>query len=185
MISNLQNIVQEIDVRANADSITSANKHKITQVQADKAKAKREKAKGSSNPSLSSRMANRLEKYKRFMSKPTTEEYDTKQSYKSGNNPVYNYPSVHPPMPYDPKYSRNNKDKYTKFATKSLVGGKEVNLLETVGKVVPPLSFRTVVPAPEIIQREDGCPAVPEVPRRHQRKPQLPKGAQVSEELQI
>lgn len=136
MISNLQNIVQEIDVRANADSITSVNKHKATQARAEKAnqKARHVKAKGSTNPSLASRMANRLEKYKRFMSKPSTEEYDTRQSYKSGNNPLYNYPSVHPPMPFDPKYSRNNKDNYTKFATKSLIGGKEVNLLETVGK---------------------------------------------------
>ena len=60
---------------------------------------KKKKKKAKNPPSLAHRMLNKY-KYK-----------------KPGNNPLFSYPSIPPPIHYDPKYSRNSPNKITKFAT--------------------------------------------------------------------
>jgi hypothetical protein len=127
MIKNIQNIVQEIDKKVNADSVTSKNN---TAKFKKGTKSSRNKSISNSQPTLAGRIASRLIKYKKFMSISHPE--DSKKLRKSGNNPLYAYPSIPPPLHNDPKYSRNSPN-YTKFATKTIFGGS-MNPQETVGK---------------------------------------------------
>ena len=88
------------------------------------------------NQSLAQKMSQRLLKYERSIQFLNPEEYQTKSSGKSGNNPLYNYPSIPSPMIFDPKYSRNAKEKYTKFVTTATVDGKVHNISETISKLI-------------------------------------------------
>lgn len=61
------------------------------------------------------------------------EGYQTWSTVRSGNNPLHSYPKCPPPLTFDPKYSRNNKDNFTKFVTTATVNGETVNPMDTVG----------------------------------------------------
>lgn len=128
MINNLQSIVHEIDTKVNADS-SSSKPHHASQ------KSLRNELKAQSKPSLVERMSNRLQKYAKAAKNYTTDNnFTTKSSQKSGNNPLFAYPSIPPPVMFDPKYSADNKEKYTKFVTKTYSNGQEMNPLDTVGE---------------------------------------------------
>lgn len=131
IINKLQSIVQEVDIKANADSITSGQKSTVTN---KLHKPKLKTGQKSCESLASQRYMARLAKFKRFMTGPRA-VLESKQVERSGNNPLYAYPSIPPHMPNDPKYSRNGKN-ITKFVTKTVVNGELINPLETVGKEI-------------------------------------------------
>ena len=103
---------------------------------------------------------------------------------KSGNNPLFAYPSIPPPIQFDPKYDIGNVDNYTKFAGRTIHDGKDVNLLETVGKRLSSC-FRAIVPVQEVDARENGCTAILEISRRSQRAAVVSASIQVSREIKV
>lgn len=153
IISSLENIVKEIDEKVNADSSKSVNRLSNQTSQqhidaAEQAKISKRLSKGKSNPSLAHQMRKRLANYNKLMSCGNLHDFQPTKIERSGNNPLYSYPKVPPPLPYDPKYSRNSSEtKTTKFATKSARGEPKVNLLQTVGK--PTIPFLTL-PRPAV-----------------------------------
>jgi hypothetical protein len=135
MMNNIQNIVKEIDEKVNNDSLTSLRKETLGDAQSREYQTTKHSRikKVKQKPSLVERLSNRLAKYKKHMISSTIEGYETKPSVGTGNNPLYNYPKIPPPLIYDPKYEKN-KRKHTEFATTARLSGKSINLLETVGK---------------------------------------------------
>lgn len=148
MMNNIQNIVKDIDEKINNDSLTSLRKDTLGEAHSreyqttKQTKSKKIKQK----PSLVERLSNRLDKYKRIMKNSSLEGYDTKPSVGTGNNPLYNYPKIPPPLIYDPKYGKEKKRNHTEFATTAKASGKTINPLETVGKYNSTLPFRPLIP---------------------------------------
>lgn len=142
----MESIVNDIDEKVNDESLTSKNKtifeksnsmkDYLTPQNRGNLKNKKNTPapKLKSHPSLAQRMSNRLFKYKKSVNLLNTEEYQTKSSARSGNNPLYNYPKYPPALYFDPKYSRNNKNNLTKFVTTATVNGETINLMDTIGK---------------------------------------------------
>lgn len=95
-----------------------------------------------SHPSLAQRINNRLLMYKKSAPKKSTVEYEIKSTAKTRNNGIYSYPKYHTVLEFDQKYSRNNKDNFTKFVTTKTVKSKKINLMNTIGNNLIMTLFR-------------------------------------------
>ena len=130
----VRDIVKEIEEKVNADSISSVQKDLIESSENQlKSKNKNKKGKHKAKNSLAYKMKSRLLKYQKHMNFYQNKKSPSNKRSKSGNNPWYSYPSIPPSVQFDPKYSRNNSENYTKFVGQTVYDGKEVNLLDTVG----------------------------------------------------
>ncbi|CAI2376805.1 unnamed protein product [Moneuplotes crassus] len=137
VIHNLQNIVQDIEEKVNNESITSrTNNDKTNSLLENGAFLNYQKSnQKKSHPSLAYRMGERFLSSKKSAKIFRDQNLLGHSSSRSGNNPLYNYPKIPPALVYDPKYSRNSKENFTKFATTATVNGKTVNFMETIDRL--------------------------------------------------
>ena len=113
------------------------------------------------HPSLAKRMANRLSKYKQVINAKESERSSMNKQKRSGNNPLFAYPSIPPLLTRDEKYSVNSKGMYTKFATRSVTSTGEIsNPLETLGNSND-MTPRSFVQLPKNQQSEARRPEIP------------------------
>ena len=91
MINDIENIINEIDEKVNAESVESRNKvlskHSTVSQQFISSNTHENIKNMKSHPSLAQRMSNRLLKYKQNYNKVASEDFQTRASVKSGNNP--------------------------------------------------------------------------------------------------